>query len=265
MASENNNTVSLLRLSIPKLQGHSNYMGWRRDIRTVLSNQKLWTHITDNPPPEPLFSYREPDLTDIQTTLLGLTRAQQTERLRDAIHDYKRWRAWEAAEVNAGQIMISAITPIVLSRIAGHSGSIKQMWEALQREYMGVNFILADTELERLHNSKYDDFGSATAYVQFVKTLVDLLKDMGIIIPAFEHSHILLKGLGDSFRDVIISLRGDTRAGEPEILGDRIISAENNIQKEQRAALPSANAVRESIRTKRCSHCNRINHNDSKC
>jgi len=61
--------------------------------------------------------------------------------------------------------MISAITPIVLSRIAGHSGSIKLMWEALQREYMGANFILADTELERLHNAKYDDFGSATAYV----------------------------------------------------------------------------------------------------
>src|SRR5882757_2843249 len=113
MASENNNTISPMRLSIPKLQGHSNYMGWRRDIRTILSNQKLWTHITDDPPPEPLFSYREPDLTDIQTTLPGLTRAQQTERLRDAIHDYKRWRAWEAAEVNAGQIMISAITPIV--------------------------------------------------------------------------------------------------------------------------------------------------------
>ena len=97
---------------------------------------------------------------------------------------------------------------------------------------MGSSFILADTELERLHASKYDEFGSAATYVQHIKTLVDLLKDMGIVIPDYEHSHILLKGLGDSFRDVIISLRGDSRAGEPEILGQRIISAENNIQKE---------------------------------
>ena len=65
-----------------------------------------------------------------------------------------------------------------------------------------------------------------------MKTLVDLLKDIGIVIPDYEHSHILLKGLGDAFRDVIISLRGDTRVGEPTILGKRIISAENNIQKE---------------------------------
>ena len=65
MASETTNTASLLRLSIPKLQGHSNYMGWRRDMRTVLNNQKLWTHITDEPPLEPLFLYRELDLTDI--------------------------------------------------------------------------------------------------------------------------------------------------------------------------------------------------------
>ena len=94
---------------------------------------------------------------------------------------------------------------------------------------MGNNFILADTELERLYASKYDEFGSATAYVQYVKTLVELLKDMGIVISDFMHSHILLKGLGESFRDVIIPLRGDTRAGEPETLGERIISAENNI------------------------------------
>ena len=84
---------------------------------------------------------------------------------------------------------------------------------------MGNTFILADTELERLYASKYDEFGSATTYVQHIKTMVDLLKDMGIVIPDFLHSHILLKGLGDSFRDVIISLRGDTRVGEPKILG----------------------------------------------
>ena len=150
-------------------------------------------------------------------------------QLREAIHDYKRRKAWDAAEVNAGQIMISSISPSVLSRIDGHAGSTKQIWEALQREYMKSSFILADTELERLHNTKYDEFGSATAYVQHIKTMVDLLKDMGIIIPAFEHSHILLKGLGEAFRDVIISLRGDIRAGEPEVLGERIISAENNI------------------------------------
>ena len=59
--------------------------------------------------------------------------------------------------------------------------------------------------------------------------MVDLLKDMGILIPDFMYSYILLKELGDSFRDVIISLRGDSRAGEPEILDQRIISAENNI------------------------------------
>ena len=94
---------------------------------------------------------------------------------------------------------------------------------------MGSNFILADTELERLHASKYDEFGSAATYVQHIKTLVDLLKDMGIVIPDFKHSHVLLKGLGEAFRNVIISLRGDTRAGEPETLGERIISAENNI------------------------------------
>ena len=52
---------------------------------------------------------------------------------------------------------------------------------------------------------------------------------MGILILDFKYSYILLKGLGESFRDVIISLRGDTRVGEPEILGERIISAENNI------------------------------------
>jgi len=130
---------------------------------------------------------------------------------------------------------------------------------------MGNTFILADTELERLCASKYDEFGSATTYVQHIKTMVDLLKDMGILIPDFMHSHILLKGLGDSFRDVIISLRGDSRAGEPEILGQRIISAENNIQKEQRAALPSANAVRGCIRTKKCRHCGRIGHDDIEC
>ena len=56
-----------------------------------------------------------------------------------------------------------------------------------------------------------------------------MLKDMGIVIPDFEHSHILLKVLGETFRDVIISLLGDIRAGEPEILAERIISAENNI------------------------------------
>ena len=94
---------------------------------------------------------------------------------------------------------------------------------------MKSSFILVDTELERLHNIKYDEFGSATTYVQYVKTLVDLLKDMGIVIPDFEHSHILLKGLGEVFRDVIISLRGDTRVGEPKVLGKHIISAENNI------------------------------------
>jgi hypothetical protein len=39
MASESaNNTASLLKLSVPKLQGHSNYIGWRRNMRTVLSN-----------------------------------------------------------------------------------------------------------------------------------------------------------------------------------------------------------------------------------
>ena len=132
---------------------------------------------------------------------------------------------------------------------------------------MGNTFILADTELERLYASKYDEFGSATTYVQHIKTMVDLLKDMGILIPDFMHSHILLKGLGDSFRDVIISLRGDSRAGEPKILGQRIISAENNIQKEQRAALPSANAVRGSgcIRTKKCRHCGRTGHDDIEC
>ena len=124
---------------------------------------------------------------------------------------------------------------------------------------MGNTFILADTELERLYASKYDEFGSATIYVQHIKTMVDLLKDIGILIPDFMHSHILLKGLGDSFRDVIISLRGDTRAGEPEILGQRIISVENNIQKEQRAALPSTNTVRKlnGIRKKKkCRHYN---------
>jgi hypothetical protein len=85
MASESTaNTASLLRLSIPKLQGHSNYMGWRRDMRTVLSNQKLWTHITDDPPPEPLFSYREPDLTDIENTYSSLTRAQHVELVSSA-------------------------------------------------------------------------------------------------------------------------------------------------------------------------------------
>jgi len=91
---------------------------------------------------------------------------------------------------------------------------------------------------------------------------------MGIVIPDYEHSHILLKGLGDTFRDVIISLRGDKRAGEPETLGERIISAENNIQKEQRAALPSANAVREPsgcIRTKKCRHYGRTGHDDIEC
>jgi len=261
------NPASLIRLSIPKLQGHANYMGWRRDMRTVLSNQRLWTHTTDDPPPEPLFSYREPDLTDIQEAYPNITRAQQGNRLREAINLYKQRKAWDAAEVKAGEIMISSITQPVLSRIDGHAGSTKQIWEALQREYMGSNFILADTELERLHASRYDEFGSATAYVQHIKTLVDLLKDMGIVIPDYEHSHILLKGLGEAFRDVIISLRGDTRAGEPKVLGERIISAENNIQKEQRAALPSANAVRgpRGTRTKKCSHCGSLNHDDNEC
>ena len=77
MATESTtNTASLLRLSIPKLKGHSNYMGWRRDMRTVLSNQKLWKHVTDNPPPEALFSYREPDITDIRSLYPDETRAQ---------------------------------------------------------------------------------------------------------------------------------------------------------------------------------------------
>jgi len=90
MASDTtNNPASLIRLSIPKLQGHANYMGWRRDMRTVLNNQKLWTHIIDDPPPEPLFSYREPDLTDIQETHPDLNRVQQGVRLRDAINLYK--------------------------------------------------------------------------------------------------------------------------------------------------------------------------------
>jgi len=267
MASESStSSTSLIRLSIPKLQGHSNYMGWRRDMRTVLSNQKLWNHITDDPPPEPLYSYREPDLTDIQETYPDLTRAQQGVRLRDAINLYKQRKAWDAAEVNAGQIMISSISQPVLGRIDGYAGSTKQIWEALQREYMKSSFILADTELERLHNTKYDEFDNATSYVQYIKTLVDLLKDMGIAIPNFEHSHILLKGLGDSFRDVIISLRGDIRAGEPEFLGERIISAENNIQKEQRAALPSTNIVREPRSTRtRCRHYGNLNHNDNEC
>jgi len=110
MASDaTNNPASLFRLSIPKLQGHANYMGWRRDMRTILNNQKLWTHVTDDPPPEPLSSYREPDLTDIQTLYPGEPRAQQATRLRQAIHDYKRRKAWDTAEVNAGQIMISSI------------------------------------------------------------------------------------------------------------------------------------------------------------
>ena len=89
---------------------------------------------------------------------------------------------------------------------------------------------------------------------------------MGIVIPDYEYSHILLKGLGEAFRDVIISLRGDTRAGEPKVLGERIISAENNIQKEQRAALPSANAVRglRGTRTKKYSHYGSLNHDDNK-
>ena len=65
--------------------------------------------------------------------------------------------------------------------------------------YRGSNFILVDTELERLHASKYNEFGSVATYVQHIKTMVDLLKDMGILIPDFMHSHILLKGLGDSF------------------------------------------------------------------
>src|ERR1700752_128409 len=133
MASESNNTASLLRLSVPKLQGHSNYMGWRRDMRTVLTNQKLWTHISDDPPPEPLFSYREPDLTHIQDSHPDLTRAQQGVRLRDAINLYKRRRAWDAAEVKAGEIMISSINTTILGRIDGHAGSTKQIWEALQR------------------------------------------------------------------------------------------------------------------------------------
>ena len=94
---------------------------------------------------------------------------------------------------------------------------------------MGNTFILADTELERLCASKYDKFGSTTIYVQYIKIMIDLLRDIGIVIPDFMYSHILLKGLGDSFRDVIISLRGDSRLGEPEILGQRIISAENSI------------------------------------
>ena len=204
-------------------------MGWRRDMRTVLNNQRLWTHVTDEPPPEPLYPYREPDLTDIRIEYPDEPRAQQNIRLREAINLYKRRQAWDTAEIKAGEIMLASISQPVLSRIDGHAGSTKQIWEALQREYMGNNFILADTELERLHASQYDEFGSATAYVQHIKTMVDLLKDMGIVIPDFEHSHILLKGLGDSFRDVIISLRGDTRVGEPEILVDRIISAENNI------------------------------------
>jgi len=132
MASESStNSASLIRLSIPKLQGHSNYMGWRRDMRTVLSNRKLWNHIIDDPPPEPLYSYREPDLTDIQDAYPDLTRAQQTVRLREAIHDYKRRKVWDAAEVNAGQIMIVSISQSVLSRISGYAGSIKQIWEAL--------------------------------------------------------------------------------------------------------------------------------------
>ena len=88
---------------------------------------------------------------------------------------------------------------------------------------------------------------------------------MGIVIPDFMHSHILLKGLGEVFRDVIIPLRGDTRAGEPETLAERIISAKNNIQKEQRAALPSANTISGCIRTKKCKHCGRIGHDDTEC
>src|SRR5262249_50184500 len=125
------NNASLLRLSIPKLQGHSNYMGWRRDMRTVLNNQKLWNHVSDDPPQEPLFLYREPDLFDIQTEYPNLPRAQQTRRLREAINLYKQRKAWDTAEVEAGKIMISSITQTVLSRIDGHAGSTKQIWEAL--------------------------------------------------------------------------------------------------------------------------------------
>jgi hypothetical protein len=59
--------------------------------------------------------------------------------------------------------------------------------------------------------------------------MVNLLKDIGIVILDFKYSYILLKGLGNTFRDIIISLREDIRVGEPKILGKRIISTENNI------------------------------------
>jgi len=62
-------------------------MGWRVNIRTVLTNQKAVDTILPTSAPEPLFFIPKPDLTDIQTTLLGLTRAQQTGAPQDAIHD----------------------------------------------------------------------------------------------------------------------------------------------------------------------------------
>jgi len=78
-------------------------MGWRRDMRTVLSNQRLWTHITDDPPPEPLFSYREPNLSDIQALHTDVPRARQNILLGEAIDLYKRRKAWDVAEVKAGE------------------------------------------------------------------------------------------------------------------------------------------------------------------
>jgi len=90
MATETaNNTTGLLRPNIPKLQGHANYMGWRRDLRTYLRQQKLWNHCVEDPPADPLFAYREPDLADIQALYPAETRARQNALLKEAINLYK--------------------------------------------------------------------------------------------------------------------------------------------------------------------------------